>query len=165
MGKNPGVNVEGSIQATGNTANLRLRLPAEPGSVPQVRQRVAELARAAGLAGERLDGVRLAVTEAAANVVIHAYPDGDGFIHVDAGRAGDELWVFIADDGRGLRSDAESPGLGQGLRLISHCATSFTVVERSGGGTEVRMRFGSPQPRGSVASATSAASSHFSTTT
>lgn len=157
--------VEKPRQAAGTTAKLRLSLPAEPASVPQVRRRVTALARAAGMTGERLDGVRLAVTEAAANVVIHAYPDGGGLIHVDAGRAGDELWVFIADDGRGLRSDAESPGLGQGLRLISRCAGSFTVVERSGGGTEVRMRFAVPQPRGSVASATSAAWSRFSTTT
>jgi serine/threonine-protein kinase RsbW len=159
------VTVEKPRRAAGTTANLRLSLPAEPASVPQVRDGVTELARAAGMAGERLDRVRLAVTEAAANVVIHAYPDGEGLIHVDAGRAGDELWVFIADDGRGLRSDAASPGLGQGLRLIARCAASFTIVERSGGGTEVRMRFGLRQPRGSVASATRAAWSRFSTTT
>jgi len=165
-GSQLGVTVEKPTAAAGSASNMRASLPADPASVPQVRQCAAQFARAAGLTGAQLDAVCLAVTEAAANVVIHAYPsDGAGLIHFEAARAGDELWIIIGDDGSGLRSDRESPGLGQGLRLISHCVGSFTVAERSAGGTEVRMRFALPQVRGSVASATSAAESRFSTTT
>jgi anti-sigma regulatory factor (Ser/Thr protein kinase) len=151
------VTLERSRPANESRLSLRVSLPAEPDSVPQLRHRAVEFARAAGLTAAQLDALRLAVTEAAANVVIHAYDDNRGLVHLEAAKAGDELWVIIADDGCGLRSDRESPGLGQGLRLISRNVDSFTVVERSGGGTEVRMRFKPPQARGSVASATSPA--------
>jgi serine/threonine-protein kinase RsbW len=143
---------------------LRLSLPAERASVPRARHSVADFARAAGLSEAQLDPVQLAVTEAAANVVLHAYPEGGGVIHLEAARVGSELWVIVSDEGEGMRSGVSSPGLGQGLRLITQSADAVTIANRSSGGTEVRMRFALPQRRGSVVSATSAAWSRFSTT-
>jgi serine/threonine-protein kinase RsbW len=80
-----------------------------------LRRAVAELAAHAGATEDLADAVRLAVSEAVTNVVLHAYRDSSGSVHVSADLAGSELWVLIADDGCGLRPVADSPGLGMGL--------------------------------------------------
>ena len=41
------------------------------------RRALAAVAAAAGVAGERLDEIRLAVSEALTNAVVHAYRNGD----------------------------------------------------------------------------------------
>jgi anti-sigma regulatory factor (Ser/Thr protein kinase) len=133
--------------------------PAVAASVPTARTDVVEFAAAAGITGERLDAVRLAVSEAITNVVVYAYPARLGHIHVTARVAGGELWVLVADSGCGIHAGRDSDGLGLGLALISQLTDGFSVLERSSGGTELRLRFvidgeGPDQPRGSVASAT-----------
>jgi anti-sigma regulatory factor (Ser/Thr protein kinase) len=128
---------------------------------------------AAGFASERVDGLRLAVSEALSNVVVHAYPDQPGEIHLTASAAEGELWILIADDGVGLWPRIDGPGLGLGLALIAHEADELTIAKRASGGTELRMRFKlraaqaptAVQSRGSVARASSAAASSFCTTT
>jgi anti-sigma regulatory factor (Ser/Thr protein kinase) len=62
-------------------------------------------------------------------------------VAVTAGQASDELWVLIADQGRGHQSPSPNPGLGFGLGIIAHECDELVILERSGGGTEVRMRF------------------------
>jgi anti-sigma regulatory factor (Ser/Thr protein kinase) len=115
--------------------------PAVPDSVPLARRELVRFAAAAGTAGDQLESVRLSVSEALTNVVMHAYRDGVGQIHVTADLAGGELWVLIADDGHGLRPHNDSPGLGVGLALIAKSSDGLTIMNRSGGGTEVRMCF------------------------
>lgn len=151
--------------------------PADSASIPRARQALVDFARAAGAEPEQVEALRLAVSEAITNAVLHAYPDGEGEVQVTAALADDEVWVLIADEGQGFRVRHDSPGLGMGLALIVAVSDYFALVKRSGGGTELRLRFGlraSPrrqddsgrraQRRGSVASATSPASSRFSTT-
>ena len=58
---------------------------------------------------KQLDSIRLAVSEAATNVVVHAYEDDAGRILLDAGLSAGELWVLIADDGLGMRPQIQSP--------------------------------------------------------
>jgi serine/threonine-protein kinase RsbW len=158
--------VEESVHATS--------YPAVPSSVPLARHAVAEFAEAAGATGEELESVRLAVSEAITNVVVHAYRGGSGMVHVSAALASGELWVLVEDDGAGLHARADSPGLGVGLALIADISDGFAVVNRSSGGTELRMRFliheaarraAAGYDRGSSASASRPASSVFSTTT
>lgn len=115
--------------------------PAVPEAVPLARRALAAVAAAAG-AGERLDEIRLAVSEALTNAVVHAYRNGQsGRLHVTAAVAADELWVLIGDDGRGLHAWNDSRGLGIGLSLISGLSDDFAIVTRASGGTEVQMRF------------------------
>jgi serine/threonine-protein kinase RsbW len=115
---------------------------AVPETVPLARRALAAVAAAAGAAGERLDEIRLAVSEALTNVVLHAYRNGEvGRLHVTAAVASDELWVLIGDDGRGLHAWNDSQGLGIGLSLISGLSDDFAIVTRASGGTEVQMRF------------------------
>ena len=98
-------------------------------------------ARAAGAEPQQCEAVQLAVSEAVTNVVLHAYGDAGGLIHVSARVAGTELWVLVGDDGRGLNAPSRRPGLGQGLALIGAVSDSTAVLRRPSGGTELRLRF------------------------
>jgi stage II sporulation protein AB (anti-sigma F factor) len=106
------------------------------------RKAVAELAVAAGLQGERLEDIRLAVSEAVTNSVAYAYDGAPGDVHVIAAVVSGELWVVIADDGMGMRRRPnEIRGLGLGLGLMARLSDALTILTRSSGGVEVQMRF------------------------
>lgn len=155
------------------TDTLLQSYPAVPASVPLARQELVDFALRAGAREDQAQDIKLSASEALTNVVLHAYRGHQGSMHVRASIAGTELWVLIVDDGSGLRSRSDSPGLGVGLALIAHTSDGLTIVNRAGGGTEVRMRFalGDQDPpalayeRGSSVSATSPAAPRFSTTT
>jgi anti-sigma regulatory factor (Ser/Thr protein kinase) len=121
--------------------SVRESYPAILSSVPLARRDVAEFAAAAGASQEQLEVIRLATSEALANAAQHAYPARPGHIHVTARMAGGELWVLIADSGCGIHAGRESDGLGLGLAMIAKLTDGFSVVERSSGGTELRLRF------------------------
>jgi anti-sigma regulatory factor (Ser/Thr protein kinase) len=120
--------------------DLRDSYPAIADSVPRAREAVASIAASAGASGERLDCVRLAVSEALTNAVVHAYEDVGGKIDVSATVDSDQLEVEIADDGRGLRT-ARRHGLGLGLALMALSSDSFTLARRPSGGIDVRLGF------------------------
>jgi anti-sigma regulatory factor (Ser/Thr protein kinase) len=109
--------------------------------VPVARRAVTECAVAAGASEEQTQAIQLAVSEALTNVVLYAYPWRTGEIHVTARVADRELWVLIADTGCGLHAGRDTDGLGLGLALISEMTDGFSVVGRSSGGTELRLRF------------------------
>jgi anti-sigma regulatory factor (Ser/Thr protein kinase) len=115
--------------------------PAVPESVPRARSDLTMLAIRAGAGEGQIDAIRLAASEALTNAVLHAYDGMPGEIHLTAAVTGDELWLLIADDGHGLDARTSSPGLGMGLALIACSADYFAVVKRTGGGTEIQMRF------------------------
>jgi anti-sigma regulatory factor (Ser/Thr protein kinase) len=117
---------------------------AEPASVPAIRKIVVGLARRSGASADRCAEVAIAVSEAAANAVVHAYIETaePGTIRVTAAVLDGELRVTIADRGRGMLPRTDSPGLGLGLPLISDLATSFEIADGDGHrGTVLRMTF------------------------
>lgn len=121
---------------------LALRLPAVATSPGRIRAELCAFARANGATGALVDDVALAVTEAAANVVRHAYPDrDDGMIFVAADCEDGTLEVVISDDGAGFGGAEPAEGLGAGLRLIAASAASFGIAARDPSGVEVWMRF------------------------
>ncbi|HSO97621.1 MAG TPA: ATP-binding protein [Solirubrobacteraceae bacterium] len=145
---------------------------AVPESVPLARQELVRFSLLAGADGGQAEDIKLSVSEALTNVVLHAYRGVEGVIHVRASIAGDELWVLIGDDGAGLESQSDRPGLGVGLALIAQTSDGLTIMNRSGGGVELRMRFvlgpgglDAGYARGSRFSASSPASPPFSITT
>jgi serine/threonine-protein kinase RsbW len=121
--------------------DLSLTVRAHPESVPRTRHTLSQFAVEAGADRAKVEAVRLATSEALTNAVLHAYPDEPGDVHVTAALVAEELWVLIADDGRGLGPRTDRPGLGLGLGLISQVTDELAIVPRAGGGTEVRMRF------------------------
>jgi serine/threonine-protein kinase RsbW len=89
-----------------------------------------------------LDALRIAVSEAVSNVIVHGYAaDRNGTFTMTIEWDLDLLWVTIRDDGRGMQPRVDSPGAGLGMPLIANLADSFSVTAPPGGGTEVRMTF------------------------
>jgi len=121
--------------------HLKRSYLAVAGSVGEARLALSAFAEEVGARGEQLEAIRLATSEAVSNAVRFAYPAREGHVHVNAWVAAGELWVLVHDNGCGLHAGAESDGLGLGLALISQVSDGFSIVERSSGGTELRLRF------------------------
>lgn len=114
---------------------------AVPDAVPEARNVVASLAARYGAGWDDLERIRLIVSEAVTNAVIHAYRDGRaGKVHVTAAVIGGELTLVVADDGCGLGAAQASPGLGLGLGLIADGCDSLSIGARPYGGTQLEMR-------------------------
>jgi anti-sigma regulatory factor (Ser/Thr protein kinase) len=123
-----------------------MRLPARSGSVPLARRAVSELCSALGIGPDVTADIQIAVSEACANAVVHAYVDTEpGDFEVEAEPAGAQLLVAIRDFGRGLRPRLDSPGIGVGLPLMASLAAALELRGEPGAGlTEVLMRFDCP---------------------
>lgn len=92
--------------------------------------------------------LKLAVSEAMTNAVVHAYPQGDPGevdVSITVESLANRVVVVVADNGGGMRPRPDSPGVGIGLPLIGNLVASMDVRPRSGGsGTEVHMTFDLP---------------------
>src|SRR3954454_15835931 len=84
------------------TTDFELTLPARAENVAVVRHAFGGLGDALDVPDHALADVKLAVTEACTNVVVHAYPNGDGPMAVSAGVSDGALTVVVADEGRGI---------------------------------------------------------------
>src|SRR3954463_5699460 len=72
-------------------ADIELTLPARAENVAVVRHAIGGLGEALDLDPQTLSDVKLAVTEACTNVVVHAYEGGDGPMQVSADIGVDRL--------------------------------------------------------------------------
>src|SRR3954465_5175003 len=76
----------GSAQPPGQelptTPDLSLTLPARAENVAVIRHAIGGLRQALDIDDQTLSDVKLAVTEACTNAVVHAYPEGEGPIEV-----------------------------------------------------------------------------------
>lgn len=119
-----------------------LSVAARAENVAVVRQALAGLCEALLAEPRVVADVKLAVTEACTNVVVHAYPGRDGVMEVEARPVDRTLSVVVRDHGQGIVPRADSPGLGLGLPMIASLSDS---VEIRGGSddshTEVIMTF------------------------
>ena len=123
-------------------------IPAEPRQVAQLRSAVVSFVAQHGVREPPIGDLKLAVSEAMTNVIVHAY-DGRDPGSVDVSVSVDlparEVTVVVADEGLGMNPRPDSPGMGLGLPLIGNLATTLRVSTPPGGsGTEVRMSFELP---------------------
>jgi anti-sigma regulatory factor (Ser/Thr protein kinase) len=90
-----------------------------------------------------LSDIALAVTEAATNVVLHAYRDGmaAGDMRVLLRQVDGCIAVNICDDGVGMSPRGDSPGAGFGLGLMANAADRCVITSAPGEGTDVLLRF------------------------
>jgi len=115
-----------------------VRLPATVDSVPLARHRVTGWLDRLEVPAECRFALALAVTEAASNVVEHAYGPGAHDFEVAARRDREAVVVWVTDRGR-WRAPRETPGRGRGLHIIEEIADEVDVVPTAGG-TTVRIR-------------------------
>ena len=123
-------------------APLRQRLPAHPAQLAVVRRTVRRWAAAAGLGDDLSDDLLLAMGEAAANAVEHAYRDGtSGDWYYEVARRDGSLDVVVQDWGV-VAAAARGPRVpGTGVEFVRHLAEEVSF-ERGVTGTTVRFRLG-----------------------
>ncbi len=117
--------------------------PARPTALARMRHDVIDAAARCGAPDATLTQIGLAVSEAASNVVLHAYRDGcgGGDVRVRVERVERFLDVSVRDSGIGMSVRTDSPGAGFGLSLMAHATTRCGITSRPGRGTTVLLRF------------------------
>jgi serine/threonine-protein kinase RsbW len=122
---------------------VRLSLPARPENVAVARQALGGLAMALELDPTVVTDMKMALSEACTNVVVHAYADGQGTMEIELHPEGQSLLIVVRDSGAGIkpRPERHEHALGLGLPLMASLAEDFEIHGGSGDGTEVRMTF------------------------
>jgi serine/threonine-protein kinase RsbW len=125
------------------TPDMELALPARAENIALIRHAFGALGEALAVNEELLSDVRLAVTEACSNVVVHAYAEDapPGPLEVLATVQDGALTVVVRDEGPGIAPHPDSPGLGLGLPLIASLAESVNLGRDEQERTEVSMTF------------------------
>jgi len=130
---------------------MEIRLPAREANVGVVRVAVAAFASALPFTLPELEELRVAVSEAAGNVVLHAYPAAEGEMVVRVRLRGGELEVEVEDRGRGIADVAaarrpefttsdDPEHLGLGFTFMEQFSDELVVESAPGRGTRIRMR-------------------------
>lgn len=115
----------------------RRGVPAVPEALSEMRRDVRAWAALAGVSTDLLCDVQLALGEAAANAVDHAYPDGPGhFDYLLDRAAGGDVRVVVRDHGRWRPEPADKGHRGRGIEIIRELAEDV-VFERGPNGTAV----------------------------
>ena len=121
-----------------------LNMPARAEGVGVVRQALAGMADALAFDAAVLSDMKMAVTEACTNVVVHAYDEEAGQLEVQMLAGEEDLTIVVRDHGTGIQPRPirrDVPALGLGLPLIAALSDSFELRGSVGEGTEVRMTF------------------------
>ncbi len=132
---------ESAGQELPDQPDLSITLPARAENVAVIRHAIGGLGEALHLGDQTLSDIKLAVTEAATNTVVHAYSGASGPIEVAAYLRDRRLLVVVRDEGRGIVPRTDSPGLGLGLPLIATLAEALELGTDDADRTEVRMTF------------------------
>jgi anti-sigma regulatory factor (Ser/Thr protein kinase)/putative methionine-R-sulfoxide reductase with GAF domain len=126
-----------AIQNTVVPAELHLRLPAQPNVLAQVRRLLGRWLRERGVAPEVRTEVTIAVSEACANAVEHAYGPGRGAFELEAHVEHDQLVVVVRDAGKWRPPRGEHRG--RGLKIIE-AAMDDLDIKTDALGTQLTMR-------------------------
>ncbi len=108
------------MPSSDRTEYVHLTLPAQPAQLRMLRCAMDEYLSPLPLAPDRRDEVVLAVGEAAANAVEHAYRDQQepGVIEVTFWTESDALWVEVRDHGRWREPPSEPGPQRRGLGIV-----------------------------------------------
>jgi anti-sigma regulatory factor (Ser/Thr protein kinase) len=123
--------------------DVRRRVPAQPEQVGAIRRAVMASADTHGITEPLRADIALALTEACANVVNHAYRDSiePGALMVESYRRKDEFVIVVSDEGPGISPRTDSPGLGLGLALIARLTHRMEIGPNQPAGARLVMAF------------------------
>ncbi|HEY2788109.1 MAG TPA: ATP-binding protein [Gaiellales bacterium] len=123
----------------GSAAGFQQNLAAVPSSLALVRRELDRLLARQRVSPARVADVRLAVTEACANAVVHAYGDGEtGTVRVTAEIEQETLVVTVRDYGGSIA--ARRPPAVLGMELMRALADGVSI-EAADPGMAVRLEF------------------------
>lgn len=126
---------------------VKLDIPARPEYVVLGRLALAGMLRSEGYSEDAVADLKLALTEACSNSVQHAYPHGEGQVHLVFAVHDDRVVIEISDDGAGFDFNAvECPDCsavtgvrygesGMGISIIRAVVDGFDARPRPDGGT------------------------------
>jgi anti-sigma regulatory factor (Ser/Thr protein kinase) len=118
-------------------AQLRLHLPADPNTLADVRRIIRRWLRERSADADDVNEVTLAVGEACANAIEHAYSPRPAWFELEATESCGEVTIVVRDTGRWR--EARGHNRGRGLRIID-AAMSDVVLSPTDGGTQIAMR-------------------------
>lgn len=135
-----------------------LEFPSKPENVAFARTAVAVFASQLEFTLDELDEIKVAVSEAVSNAVIHAYGEETGSIRMEmAITTRGELWVRVSDRGRGINDVAQArqaqwtsrpaERMGLGFTFMEEYMDQVEVESTPGGGTRVTLRKAPAQAR------------------
>jgi anti-sigma regulatory factor (Ser/Thr protein kinase) len=119
-------------------AQLRLHLPADPKALADVRQVVRRWLRERGAEGDDVNEITLAVGEACANAIEHAYSPGPAWFEFVATESGGEVTIAVRDTGRWREARGENRG--RGLKIIDAAMSDVKLSPASDGTVIVMSR-------------------------
>ena len=126
-----------------------MNVPVNAEYVGTVRMAVAHIASKAGFDVEAIDDIKVAVSEACTNIIMHANGDpGCGYdIIVELGES--DLVITVEDKGMGFGledyvppSPGESRGSGLGIFIMKALMDEVDIHSAPGEGTRIRMSKG-----------------------
>ncbi|MBW0089476.1 SpoIIE family protein phosphatase [Pseudonocardia sp. KRD-184] len=116
------------------------RIPARAEELGPLRREVERWGSACGLHDDHLYDLQIALGEAVANGVEHAFPEGPGEVAIALARRGDgSVAVEVGDSGTWRPAPADPGHRGRGLAVIHALARDVEVVPGEGG-TRVSFR-------------------------
>jgi serine/threonine-protein kinase RsbW len=127
--------------------NVSLRLSNAPESVAVVQQAICAVASVVGLDALEANDLDTAVSEVCNNVVLHAYDGQRGPLELEVFALTGALEVVVRDRGIGIRphvGERRQPHTGLGMPIVHALTQHLAFSKLAGGGTEVRMRFTTP---------------------
>ncbi|HEY9418489.1 MAG TPA: SpoIIE family protein phosphatase [Pseudonocardia sp.] len=125
------------VEVTGRIAeDLHTDLPAEPGQIAALRESLCGWLEDLGASNRDVVAIELAVLEAAANVVEHAYPDREGRVVVDGSvDNGGRVFLTVSDTGTWRPAGADPGTRGRGLMMMRGSMDSVDVETGEDGTT------------------------------
>src|SRR2546429_38337 len=105
-------------------------MPALAANLALVRQVLAGLADGAGVDVGTTADMKIAITEACTNAVVHAYPGGHGPLEITMTALSESFLLSIRDRGtefNPLPTDTDTAALGFGLALIASLSDEFGI--------------------------------------
>jgi serine/threonine-protein kinase RsbW len=119
---------------------FEMRIPAQAEELQSIRHALGTWLDGQGAPPEVAAEVALAVHEAAANAVEHAYPRGSGELVVRARNDNGRLVVVVEDEGE-WRAPSRTDQRGRGLTLMNGLMDAVEIApSEAGSGTRVTLR-------------------------
>ena len=130
-----------AVRSVGLHERLEVDVPAEAEQLATVRQLIRRWVTANGGTDDDCAALAIAVSEACANAVEHAYGPGDATIEVRAALADGEASVTVRD--RGDWREPSSGGRGRGIQMMREFMDEVSIDTGDEGTTvELRLRIG-----------------------
>jgi len=125
---------------------LKLCIPGKPEYVGTVRMALAHVAAQAGYDIEAIDDIKVAVSEACTNIIIHSHANVDFTYDVIIECADKSLTISVVDEGAGFEMGdylepipGETRGSGMGIFIVRALMDDVDIQTEVGVGTKIRM--------------------------